>query len=92
MQRLRLLPLAVALLAAVTATVLILVLTPGINLWQSESEESGVPAGYVTCEVDPTYGIGKSDYSCDPPGPDTPQEHIVYCEGTSRKEVNLEEC
>ncbi len=89
MQRLRLLPLAVALLAVVTVTVLVSVLTVDIDdLGRPEA-----PAGYVACpRPDPTYGLNKGDGDCPTPGRFTPKEDIVYCEATSRAAVDMEEC
>jgi hypothetical protein len=92
MQELRLLPLAVSLLAAVTV-VLVLVLIFDIDRWQrGQPERYGAPNGYVACVLDPIYGFGKADTECPAPGPDTPKEHIVYCRGTSRTDVNVDDC
>ena len=83
MQRLRLVLLAATLLVAMTVSVLVLGLS---FVGQTEQPEWAaglreLPAGYVACDVDPVYGMGKADYDCHAPGPDTPQENILYCEG-----------
>jgi hypothetical protein len=85
MQQLRLLPLAVTLLAAVTVALLVLVLTLGIDalgIGLGQPEES---AGYVACDT--TWGIGKAGEGCIPPDSSTPKENIVYCRTTSEEDV-----
>ncbi len=54
---------------------------------------SEAPYGFVSCVLNPKYGIGKGEGEpCIAPEPDTPREYrLYYCIGKSRADVDLTE-
>ncbi len=66
---------------------------PSDNGGQQQEAVRGTPDGYVSCVVDPYYGIGKAGSEpCIAPEPDDPKRYrLYYCEGKSRANVDLTE-
>ena len=72
------------------AGIILLVLLFVLGRYVGQSE---VPVGYVSCVVNPYYGIGNGESDpCIAPEPDTPQDYrLYYCKGKPRADVDLAE-
>ena len=55
---------------------------------QEETAQRKPAGSYVTCSVGPYFGKAGENEPCLAPGPETPKDDILYCEGTSRADVN----